>query len=762
MIPARSLLGGALLLLLAACTRIPTPEATTASRAEAPSAVPAGLAPQFRDDFESPAQSAHWRAWSNLQPVQMELAAPGYESATCLRLAVPAADWCTPIVEFPTPIRVSERTVLRFRIRCAPGMIEGINVRNATDGAEYLLTFPLPGSGWTVVQRYLRNSLYKRFGKPDAPKDGVVGDEVSSLQIAYMGTELSLDNVEIFEATSTLPELPSEHLLPQGSYTPRRYPCLERIAPFGVISTVAAGDAANAALFGQTADERFEDDLLDLKRHGMNAISNFCDDGRVAWRLALMERYRLYLVETALANTDLRGLPPDAPSLQLIAANRNHPRLLAWYGRDEPQDCLAYLDNKRAINRADPNHPLASAFNQMQVAKLLGPYMELLMLDPYSVFKPERSVEALAFHADLIRNAKQYCQDRKVWLIPQTFSWRNGTTTTMRMPDPAEARFDVFNALGAGANGFLFFIYNDTCTYLDNSRRGEEFDDTLVDPWGNAHPTYAALSDLGRALVPALPALLDAVAPGTPQATVEYAADKLTLGRLRNAHGDYLVLTNKNLLGPYQGTASVPLATGQALYDLLALREIPVRGGGAFDLDLPAGGGALLMVASARHWRSVERGIRARRFEQEHELLSVECDVLKAQRLDVRPIAAALKRARAGDRSAATLRASRELLAQAQRANPAGCAMTTHLEDAQRTFGEIHALIRPRVAQVDGTQDPAWLESLAQLKALSNRYFSLRRRAKSGDFSGDGEVTRLLAEQQVLKGRIAALPALGL
>ncbi len=760
MIRGKSALLGAVL-VAAACTRIAVHDTPPTRLGTAPSAAPVP-ALQFRDDFESPEQTAHWRAWSNLQKVKMELASPGYESATCLRLTIPAADWNTPIVEFPTPIRVSEQTVIRFRMRNAPGMVEGLNLRDATDGAEYLLTFPLTGTGWTVVQRYLRNSLYKRFGKPDVPKDGVLGDEISSIQIAYMGTELCLDDVEIFEATSALPELPSEHLLPPGSYRPRRYRCLERVVPFGVISTVAAGNAANAVLFGQTSDERFEDDLLDLKRHGMNAISNFCDDDRVAWRLALMERYRLYLVETALANTDLRGLPPEAPSRQLIAANRDHPRLLAWYGRDEPQDCLAYLDNKRAANAADPNHPLASAFNQMQVAKLLGPYMELMMLDPYSVFKPDRSVEALAFHADLIRNAKQYCQDRKVWLIPQAFSWRNGTTTTMRMPDPAEARFDVFNAIGAGANGFLFFIYNDTCTYLDNSRRGEEFDDTLVDPWGNAHPTYEALSDLSRTLVPALPALLDAVAPAAAPPLIDYDAGKLTFGRLRNTHGDYLVLTNEDLLHPYQGTASVPLATGQALYDLLALREIPVRSGGAFDLDLPAGGGAVLMVASARHWRTVERGIRARRFGQEHERLSVECDVLKAQQLDVRPIEAALKHARAGDHSDATLGRIRTMLTQAQRGNAAGWAMAAHLERAQRAFGEIQALIRPIVAQVDGTQDAAWLESLEQLKSLSTRYFSIRRGAKSGDFSGAAELTRLLAEQQVLRGRIAALAARGL
>jgi hypothetical protein len=717
-------------------------------------------AQQFRDDFESPGQLEHWRAWSNLHQAKMELASPGYESATCLRLTVPASDWDTPIVEFPTPIRVTDHTMVRFKLRLAPGMVEGLNVRDATEGAEYLLTFPLPGSGWTVVQRYLKSSLYKRFGKPDVPKDGVVGDEVSSIQIAYLGTELCLDDFEVFEATSDLPELPSEHLLPKGSYQPHRYPCLETVFPFGVISTVAAGDAANARIFGQTSDERFEDDLLDLKRHGMNAISNFCDDDRVAWRLALMERYRLYLVETALANADLRGAKPDAPSLRLIAENRDHPRLLAWYGRDEPQDCVAYLDNKRVANAADPSHPVASAFNQMQVAKLLGPYMELMMLDPYSVFRPERTVDALAFHADLLRHAKRYCQGRKVWLIPQAFSWRSGQTATLRMPDPAEIRYDVFNAIGAGANGFLFFIYNDTCTYLDYSLRGEEFDDTLVDPWGNPHPTYEALGELSRLLVPAMPALLDAVEPTDHPLKVEYAADKLSLGRLRNAEGDCLVLTNKDLLRPYQGTARLALTAGQQLHDLLTLREVPVRGDGAFDLDLPAGGGVILtMVSPADRWRTVRHGIVSRRVDQEQERLSVECGVLRAQGWDVRHIEEALKRVGERGRTGAGLGSIREMLAQAQRGNAACWMMNTQLDRARRTFGEIHALIRPVVATVDGTQDQAWLDGLLQLKALSVAYFGLRREFKAGDFSRGAQLSRLLDEQQALKAKVATLAA---
>lgn len=689
----------------------------------------------------------------------MELASPGYESDTCLKLTVPAPDWDTPIVEFPRPIRVTDRTMVRFRLRVGPGTMEGINVRNATEEAEYLLTFPLPGGGWTLVQRYLKSALFKRFGNPDTPRDGVVGDEISSMQIAYAGTELCLDDFEIFEAEGKLPELPSDALLPEGSYRRRRYECLETVFPFGVISTVAAGNVANAEIFGQTADERFEDDLLDLKRHGMNAISNFCDDGRVAWRLKLMEKYRLYLVETALANADLRDAEPEDHRLRLIRENRDHPWLLAWYGRDEPNDCIAYLENKQIVQAADPNHPVASAFNLMQVAKLLGPYMELMMLDPYSIFRPERSVDALLFHADLVRNAREYSNGGKVWMIPQAFSWRRGTRCTMRMPDPSEALFDVFNAIGAGAGGFLFFIYNDTCTYLDNMLRGEEFDDTLVDPWGNAHPTYEALSALARDLVPAMPALLDATEPGDMKPEVEYDTDRLTLGRLRNGMGDYVVLSNKDLLQPYRGTVRIALPECQKLHNMLTLREVPVGGDGEFALDLPPGGGAILMAAPEDSCRSVRRDILARRFDREVEGLSVECGVLKAQGLDVGEIESMLAGMAKRSRDRAALRTVREMLDAVRREAPGCWEMGLGLDRAQRGFGEIHRLIRPVVAKVDCTQDPEWVAALGRLKALSVTYFGLRHAFKRGDFSGRADLNRLLGEQQALRADVAGLVA---
>ena len=49
---------------------------------------------------------------------------------------------------------------------------------------------------------------------------------------------------------------------------------------------------------------------------------------------------------------------------------------------------------------------------------------------------------------------------------------------------------------------------------------------------------------------------------------------------------------------------------------------------------------------------------------------------------------------------------------------------------------------------------PEW-----QSKALSVRYFGLRREFKSGDFSHGAEVPKLIDEQEALKARVAALAA---
>ena len=698
----------------------------------------------LRQDFEQPGQERGWSGWALSHEVSISRAAPGFTGQSCLRFTVPAPDWDTAILTFDPPLKVTADTVLRFRMRFDSGSLEGINVRDATEGSEYLLQFPTHPGEWLLVQQYLSDAVYKRFGKPDVARDGVAGDELSSLQIAYWGSELCIDDFEIFEAPQRLPSLPVLHLPAADKYTPRKHRVLREVCPFGVISTVGAGDVRNAELFGQTKIERFEEDLLDLQRHSMNAISNFCDDAEVESRLALMEKYRMYLVETALANADLRGAVPDDPRLQMVERVSNHPRLLAWYGRDEPQDYDAYFANRMAITRRDRNHPVASAFNQMQAVKVLGPYMDLVMLDNYSVLSEARDVNALAFHADLVRQARKLTAGGRVWLIPQSFSGRSGKTPVYRMPDPEEVRFDVYNALAAGATGFLFFIYNDACPFLDGEVRGEEFDDTLVDAWGNPHRTYGELARLGERLTPLLPALQDARDVAEPR--VEAPAG-LSVSRLANRHGTWVVLVNRSLSQPFHGLVRLPGTRPGEAYDAECVAPAGLSAEGELGLDLRPGEGRVLLLTSRVKWAGLRREVTRRIRAREADRLEVELGVLAAAGFDVGAAREAAGRSTADGWGA---------LAELRRGHPAYTRTERELLWIRQGFGMIGDTIRPTVVATETRTDAAWTTLRDDLLAASRRYFALRRDWRTGRQVAPTDLAALRRDLGSLERRVAA------
>lgn len=717
---------------------------------------------QFRHDFEDASEKACWEGWSDTPGIQADLASPGFGSATCLRFTLPRPGWDTAIVRFEPAIVVNPRTVVQFRMKADRSGGCGLNVRNATDGAEYYIAFTVTETGWIQVRKYLKDAAYKRFGKEGAALDGMLGDQVGSIQIAYRGSELCVDDFEVVDATGDLPELPDDGLAFDGEYTLRDYECLKTVFPFGVISTIAAGNRLNAQLLGQTTAERFEDDLIDLRLHYLNTLSNFCDVTDIAWRLPLMNRYQMYLVETMLSNTNVAALPQDAPQRKVIARHRHDPRLLAWYGRDEPTDYRSYLDSKLALNSLDPAHPVASAFNEMSAAKVLGPFMELIMVDHYSLNVGWEPLKSLQFHSNLIREGKRLCGGGKVWFIAQSFSRRAGKRLTLRMPTPAEIRFEVFNCLSAGVDGLLFFIYNDACGYLDGKFRGEEFDDTLVDPWGNADPAYDELSALARSIVPVMPSLFDAREKPNVAPTVEFDRDSLILGKMVNARGTYLVFVNKNLEQGFAGEANIDVPQGLGLYDLLARKPVFIGEDGTVKLELKPGGAAMLMLASPGNWAATRRDILSRQVLQEYEVLDVRVKLLQAAGLQVAGVRAVLDKLSGKTdggnalQALAALKTASESLTRIEMQATEYRRTRTRLDRAQATFGSIHRAIRSVIVDVDATDDPAWVELFEQIKALSRRYFDARRCWKRGDSVPADEAQALTTALDGLQARVEA------
>lgn len=712
----------------------------------------------FRHDFEAPGQEALWTGWSVDQPVAIERHSPGYESDTCLRFSVDKQHWDTAIIIFAPPLKVSADSYIRFQIKADRAGGYGLNVRDATEGAEYYIAFNLVDNRWTTVQRRLGDATYKRFGKPDSARDGVAGDELESLQIAYLGNEMCIDNFEILDSTEKLPDLPDDGLEPEGGYELRDYPCLREVFPFGVITTVAAGDDANATFFGQTKQERFEDDVTDLKLHGMNVLSNFCDDGDVRWRLGLMDRYHMYIIETLLANSTLTGLPADDPLCSTVREVSPDPHLLAWYGRDEPSDYRAYLANKLAINALDEDSPVASAFNEMWAAKMLGPFMEMAMLDHYSVLPGEPAIAPLAYHADLIRDGRRLTAGGKIWFITQTFSNRHGTGFSLRMPTVEEIRFDTFNSIAAGVSGMLYFIYNDTCSYLDGQFRGEEFDDTLVDPWGNPHPVYEELSRIAQTVLPIMPSFLDAKEPVDGALRTDAPADRLTVGQLQGEGGTLVVAVNKSLTERYQGQLGIEVAEGQQAYDPLAPDKPGATGSIAVDID--PGGAALLILATPAQWQATRRDIIARGYRERWEQADVRAKLLAEAGLPVSGIIEAL----AGldpetmhpgpDRAGELLDALTDQLDRLERDTAPYWEAKQTLQRVREKFGEVHRAIRPVVTTVDATTDPAWQSLLSDLRTLSVTYFDARRKLRHGEYPAVEELSALQQRVDELKEKV--------
>jgi len=707
-------------------------------------------------DFTRPVDCREWTAWTLRSKVTIAPIAAAADHRPALRFTVSEPDWNTPIITL-TPFTVTNRTILEFRVKGdADGSFE-INLDNATENTEYSLFFPLKKNQWTTVRKYLKDADYKR-GNGGVTRDNLIGAKLRRIQIAYSGRELVLDKFKIYESEQAVTELPVEKREYLNSYVKefslKDYPQLRRngIYPFGAISTVKAGDEENAILFGQTREERIENDLLDMKRHGLNTVANFCDRlSGIGERLQLMEKYHLYLAETA-SNGNLSKLPQNSPLLQEIAQNNGHPRLLCWYGEDEPKDFERYIINKKLLEHLAPATPVSSAFCTKTAVKNLAPVMNVLMLDLYSL-TPEATNPAaqLQEHGLAVANARERCAGKRVWFISQTFSMRTNHVTSMRMPTPAEASFDLFNTLANGAGGHIFFIYNDTVPWLDNRVRREEFDRTLVDAWGNADPVYEELSRIAKQLTPIMPSLLDAA----PSQDVKISCQaNLISGQFKNQLGTYLIFANQNLQKNVRAEINVTLTAGQTIYDLQTGLSLP---GNIITAQLPPGGGAIYMAATPAAFKTIKNEIETRRTLQQYELTDVEIKVLQKAGFNTETLTKVMVQAEKAlaqqktDNAAAELAKIAPLLQKTRATQPDFERMETALTEIQKQFGQINRILtEPTViGKIDGTEK---LKKFAEdIKTASREYFQLRREWSHGNFTRAGRLPELARQLSMLQ-----------
>jgi hypothetical protein len=700
---------------------------------------------------------ACWAGWS-LVAQSIDYVPDGCAGQPALKYSVPESSWNCPIINFPQPLRVTENTVVRFSLKCPAGRL-GMIVKNQVEEAEYYLSFVAPAGGsWFTVQKYLSGGAYKRFGRPDVPKDGLVGDTISSIMVTSAGTEIQIGDFQIVEAAESLPETPEETPLFAGTYAPIAYPGISTFFPFGVIYQAGAG-TANGEFFAQGSHERYEMAAADLKRHSMNVFANFCDGDEVDYRLGLCHTYNLRLIETRLTGAGLASVVEGGDYVQLIQRHAADQHLLAWYGQaDEPTDFKLWLDYKIAINKLDPNHPVASCLNEGSAVKALGPYSELVMLDIYSVTKDSRGVGGLVSHADSIRMAKTHAVGKKVWLVTQAY----GDRSIFRYPTAEEIRFDVFNAISAGVDGIAFFIYNDVCHYLDKPTAREKFDSTLVDPWFNDNPTYRELARLGREVIPIMPSLLGAQDSAALADRIRYAKGGLVYGRFDKAFGTFVVVANMSLDGRYRGTVDVSCRSDQHAYNLLKLAPAQAAHGAALELDLAAGDGAIYLIATNTAWNTIRAEILTRKLTAQIELLELDAQALRDAGLKTASLGNAISRAKrtlqAGkvDEAGKTVRLAGARRVRAEESSPIYVRQRDVLETLRAGFGEIHSAIKTRIEILDGSRDPDWVERFGRIRTTSSAYFRLRRAWKSGDFANDLQLVALQHDVTSLKDEVVA------
>ncbi|MFA9480066.1 hypothetical protein ACERK3_17465 [Phycisphaerales bacterium AB-hyl4] len=585
------------------------------------------------------------------------------------------------------------------------------------------------------------------------PRDGLVGDRLSQVMIAVRGEEVRIANFRLVNYAEPVHELLSAEVETFDAPV-QEYPHMDEIFPFGVITTVGAGNVVNGRFFDQSREERVAHDLLDIRRHHFNVWSNFVDNRDVDAHLEVTGKYDLKLIETAYSNDNKAEMPDDHPVIESIRSREGDDRLLAWYGKDEPTDTRAYIENKMRVNQEDPTRPYVSAFANPHIVQTLGPYVEFLIIDPYVLEPGVDGAAALMNVTRDIEQARTVAPDARTWVIPQAYSRRRGRSVTLREPVPEEIRMSVFSGLASGARGFIFFLYNDTVTYLDGTHRSEEFDHTMVDPWGNALPMHTEAGNLAKALIPVMPEVLQHGEQTTDLEEIGIRLEGRALVDVTTGErGDFLILANRHIDRRLAATLQAADPGKGNFYDLLSLERIDTDG--QANVNLAEGGGVILFRGSSSEFDAMRQRIETRQHERALGLLRVETDVLRRAGFDTTSLDKLFEQPPTAE-SVATIEQALEALKQSQ---PTYVEGKQALAEVQRGFGENHNKIIDVIVRVDATENAQWHEVFEEIKDQSREYYAIRREWERGEFDRLGELDAIRDRQQELGQRIDQLIA---
>ncbi len=188
----------------------------------------------------------------------------------------------------------------------------------------------------------------------------------------------------------------------------------------------------------------------DLARAGFNTVHTSCTD-LDTFQEVLDRAYALGLKVIP------EGIRPGSSALHRF---KNHPAVLAWNSGDEP-DCHNVApehvrDIIDAIRDTDPEHPLYTTVAKPDVLMKYAPFVDIFSHDPYPVARGNKNTIAVARQTARAREAVQ--QRKPLWIVPQCFGYKEGPWD---VPTPAQERSMTYQALIEGANGLIWYTYDD-------------------------------------------------------------------------------------------------------------------------------------------------------------------------------------------------------------------------------------------------------------------------------------------------------------
>lgn len=190
--------------------------------------------------------------------------------------------------------------------------------------------------------------------------------------------------------------------------------------------------------------------LQDLSDLGFNTVHNSCTDPDVyAEVLDRAQALGLMVIPEGVAKR------PD-----VMKRFMTHPAILAWNSGDEP-DCHnsppeRVLESIQAVHDVDPAHPCYTTVANPDVLIHYGPVADIFSTDPYPVARGRKDVAAVELNT---RRALDAVQGTKpLWIVPQCFGYPDGPWD---IPTPAQERAMTYLALIGGANGLIWYVYDD-------------------------------------------------------------------------------------------------------------------------------------------------------------------------------------------------------------------------------------------------------------------------------------------------------------